>query len=74
MGDFALNRDDKGRLIAAFPFDLVAWTDTVSDSLTKLSAAAQAVGAPAMVFASTGPVSDEAAAELKKLGWTVVAL
>jgi hypothetical protein len=34
---FVLNRDASGRLVAAFPFDALSWTDAVSLSLAGLS-------------------------------------
>lgn len=71
----ALNRDASGRLVAAFPFDEVAWTDTVSRSLTRLSAdigALRETRPP--VFASVGALSPIAESELKKLGWETVNL
>ena len=70
VAGFVLNRDASGRLVAAFPFDTVAWTDSVSRNLTRLSApmaAQQETRKP--LFASTGVISAEAQAELGKLGW-----
>jgi len=71
----ALNRDASGRLVAAFPFDEVAWTDTVSRSLTRLSTDVAPKGeARPPLFASTGAFSAATEAELKKLGWDTVVL
>lgn len=75
VGDIVVNRDGAGRIVVAAPFDLVAWTDTVETSVTRLTADVTAADAKApRVFATTGPVGPRAAAELKKLGWTVVRL
>jgi hypothetical protein len=75
VSGIALNRDVSGRIVAAFPFDTLAWTDIVSRSLTRLSIqiAAQHETQPA-AFASTGVLSRLAKAELKKLGWDTVEL
>lgn len=75
VADSALNHDASGRLIAAFPFDLVAWTDTVSTSMTRLSSGVTAAReVHPRVFGSTGAVSAMAAGELKKQGWAVTNL
>jgi len=74
-GDVAVTMNAKGHIVAAFPFDLVAWTGTVSASLARLTADVTAQNPHVQrFFATTGPVSARAAAELKKLGWTVVKL
>lgn len=74
-GDVAVNMNAKQHIVAAFPFDLVAWTSTVSASMTKLTADVKAVYPKTQRFlATTGPVSAQAMAELKKLGWTVIKL
>ena len=75
VSGIALNRDVSGRIVAAFPFDTLAWTDIVSRSLTRLSIqiAAQHETQPA-AFASTGVLSRLAQVELKKLGWDTVEL
>jgi len=75
VSGFALNRDASGRLVAAFPFDTLAWTDDVSRSLTALSAKIVAQHERLRAsFASTGTLSPLAKAELKKLGWETVDL
>ncbi len=75
ISDSALNHDASGRLIAAFPFDLVSWTDTVSKSLTRLSSGVTAAReVHPRVFDSTGSISPMAAAELKKQGWAVMSV
>ena len=72
---YALNIDAAGRLVAAFPFDALTWTQTVSKSLTQLSAevAARHPKRPRL-FASVGVLSPAAQAELKKLGWQTMKL
>jgi hypothetical protein len=75
VSDVVLNRDAAGRLVAAFPFDDVAWTDTVSRSLTRISAEIAKRGeSQKPVFATSGGVSAMAQDELIKLGWTIVKL
>ena len=73
VSGFALNRDASGRLVAAFPFDELGWTDTVSGSMTRLSGDVAALHEtrPA-VLASSGVFSPLAKAELKRLNWEVV--
>jgi hypothetical protein len=72
---FALNVDAAGRLVAAYPFDTLFWTEPVSRNLTRLSAEvdAQQPKRP-KVFASAGALSPTAQAELKKLGWQTMKL
>ena len=73
--DTAVNHDANGGLVAAFPFDTVAWTEAVSRSLTLLSDDVAKRGeAKAHIFASTGAISPAAQAELKTQGWTSVSL
>ena len=70
VAGFVLNRDASGRLVAAFPFDTVSWTESVAGNLAKMStqmATQQETTMP--LFASLGPISPEAQSELKKLGW-----
>jgi hypothetical protein len=70
VGGFVLNRDASGRLVAAFPFDTVFWTDSVSRNLARISAPMAAQRETKMpVFASLGVISPMAQSELKKLGW-----
>jgi len=70
VNEFALNRDAGGGLVAAFPFDGLAWTDPVARSLTAISTEIATRGETKKpVFATTGKVSPMAAAELAKLGW-----
>jgi hypothetical protein len=75
VSDFALNRDANGALVAAFPFDEVAWTDSTSRNLTRLFTLVAAQNEKKVpVFASTGPISPAAAAEIKAAGWKIVML
>lgn len=75
VSDMAINRDAAGRWVAAFPFDVVEWTDSASGSLTRLSEElARQGGAAPRIFATTGALSAAADAELKQRGWTIVNL
>jgi len=75
VSEFALNRDAGGGLVAAFPFDGLAWTETVSKSLTALSREIATRGeTKAPLFATTGKISAVAEAELKKRGWKIMTL
>lgn len=70
VAGFVLNRDASGRLVAAFPFDTVSWTESVAGNLAKMSAQIAAQKETTMpLFASLGPISPQAQSELKKLGW-----
>jgi hypothetical protein len=73
--EFALNRDAKGTLVAAFPFDGLAWTETVERSVGAISQELATRGETRPpVFATTGKLTPRAEAELKKRGWKLVAL
>ena len=75
VSGIALNRDSSGRLVAAFPFDTLTWTDPVSRSLGRLSSDIAVQGAPRpQLFASTGLISPSVEVELKRLGWTTIVL
>ena len=75
VGEFALNRDAKGGLVAAFPFDGLAWSEPAAKSLSEISTEVATRGeSTAPVFATTGRVSAMAQAELKKRGWKLVLL
>ena len=71
VSDIAINHDASGRLVAAFPFDGVYWTESVSQSLTRLSTDAKSVNHPRAI-GSTGALSPMATGALKKLGWAIV--
>jgi hypothetical protein len=75
VGEFALNRDAGGGLVAVFPFDGLAWTDPVERSIGAIGREVAMRGeTKAPVFASTGRLSPRAEAELKKRGWKLVSL
>lgn len=75
VSDFALNRDASGGLVAAFPFDGLRWTETVSRSLTALSEEVAKRGETKKpIFATTGTISTLAADQLEKRGWKLVSL
>jgi hypothetical protein len=75
VAGFVVNVDGAGRLVAAFPFDALFWTDAVSRNLTRLSAeAATRHPKRPRVFASVGTLSPLAQAELKKRGWQIMKL
>ena len=75
VAGFVVNVDGAGRLVAAFPFDALFWTDAVSRNLTRLSAeAATRHPKRPRVFASVGTLSPMAQAELKKRSWQIMKL
>ena len=75
VGEFALNRDAKGGLVAAFPFDGLDWSETAAKSLSAISTEVATRGeSTPPLFATTGKVSATAQAELKKRGWKLVTL
>ena len=73
--EMAINRNAAGDVVAAFPFDTLAWTDSVSRSLARLSDDIEKRGeTKAHIFACTGAVTPAAEAELKMRGWTMISL
>ena len=75
VNEFALNRDKAGALVAAFPFDGVAWTDAVARSIGAIGQEIATRGETKQpIFASTGKLTPRAQAELKKRGWKLVSL
>lgn len=75
VAGFVVNVDGAGRLVAAFPFDALFWTDAVSRNLTRLSAEAATLHPKRpRIFASVGTLSPMAQAELKKRGWQIMKL
>ncbi len=71
----AVTMTRSGQIVAAFPLDDFVWTDipartfrAATDELRRGNLSA------APVFATTGAVTPMAAAEIKKLGWKIVAL
>lgn len=75
VNEFALNRDKSGGLVAAFPFDGMAWTDAVERSIGAIGKELATRGETrAPVFATTGKLTPRAQEELKKRGWKLVSL
>jgi hypothetical protein len=73
--EFALNRDKAGTLVAAFPFDDLAWTEAVEHSIGAIGQEIASHGeSHPPVFATTGKLTPRAAAELKKRGWKLVSI
>jgi hypothetical protein len=73
--DFALNRSRNGGLVAAFPFDGLAWTESVERSVGAISQELASRGETRPpVFASSGKLTPRAEAELRKRGWKLVSL
>jgi hypothetical protein len=73
VGGFPLNRSKDGRIVALFPFDQVAWTENFAWSFEAVAKAVSGQsGAP--VLAITGTLTDEAQANVTRLGWTVYSL
>lgn len=73
--EFALNRNEDGALVAVFPFDDLAWTETVAKSLDLISLELATRGETRQpILATAGKVSAPALAELKKRGWRVLIL
>jgi hypothetical protein len=72
---FPLNRTRDGTVVALFPLDDLAWTETAARAVTTMTAALRSAGYQrAPVLATGASVTPMAAAELEKLGWTIVAL
>jgi hypothetical protein len=71
----AVNVTRDGRVVAVFPFDDLAWTELPRRTFQAANAELRR-GSPgrAAVFATSGLVTPVAAAEIKKLGWTIVQL
>ena len=72
-GGFPLNQLKDGRIIALFPLDEVSWTEGVARAFQAVAQAVPAeTGAP--VLAITGRLTEEARANVLRLGWTVEAV
>ena len=70
-----MNATRDRRVVALFPFDDLAWTDLPRHTFRAANAELRRQGSGGgAVFATTGQVTPMAAAEIKKLGWTVVQL
>jgi len=74
VSEMTLNYNANRDLVAAFPFDIVEWTDSVSQSLSALSENASALGVQTRIFATTGEISPMAITELGRRGWTIIRL
>jgi len=75
VGGFALNRTSDGRIVAAFPFDQLAWTESAANAFNAGTAALRRGGGPmAATLAVTGTVTPTAEREVTALGWTVTRL
>jgi hypothetical protein len=73
VGGFPLNRSNDGGIIAVFPFDQVAWTENVARTFEAVAKSIS--GQPGMpVLALTGKLTDEAQANVIRLGWTIRSL
>lgn len=70
VGGFPLNRLKDGRLLALFPLDEIAWTETVAGLFGKVSSVNPGDG-KAPVLASNGTLTPMAQAEISRAGWTV---
>lgn len=74
IADMALSHNAGGNLVAAFPFDIVEWTESVTENLTALSDGAAESTATTRIFATTGEISPAAITELGRRGWTIIRL
>jgi hypothetical protein len=75
VGGFPLNRTRDGTVVALFPLDDVTWTETAARAFTTVIGALRLTGYQGSpVLATTGAVTPMAEEQLKRLGWTVVAL
>lgn len=64
-----------GNVVAAFPFDDLAWTDSAQRTFGEATAELRRSNSGAApVLATTGAVTPSAAAEIRKLGWKIVRL
>jgi hypothetical protein len=70
VGGFPLNQMKDGRVIALFPLDELSWTEGVARVFQTVAPAVPA-GAGAPVLAISGTVTDEARAEITRLGWSI---
>jgi hypothetical protein len=75
VGGFPLNRTRDGTIVAVFPLDDVTWTETYARAFTAVTGALRLLGyQQSPLLATTAAVTPMADEELKKLGWTIVAL
>jgi hypothetical protein len=71
-----LNRTRAGNIVAAFPFDDLAWTANVERPARAVTSELRRDGLLARkpILATTGAVTPTASSELQKLGWQVMQL
>jgi hypothetical protein len=76
VGGFPLNGTRDGNIVAAFPFDDLAWTAIVEQAATGVTSELRANGRLARkpILATNGPITPMASTELQKLGWQVYSL
>jgi hypothetical protein len=70
VAGFPLNRSRDGGIVAVFPFDQVAWTENVAWSFEAVAKSVSGQPRPP-VLAVTGKLTDEAQANVTRLGWTI---
>jgi hypothetical protein len=72
---FPINRTRNGNIVAAFPFDELAWTEIPERTFNAATSEMRRSGAAVTpIFATSGGVTPMAAREIQKLGWKVVQL
>lgn len=70
VAGFPLNLARDRRVVAVFPFDILAWTERAENAFKAASVELSRTGNGA-VLATTGKISPLAQQELGKLGWTL---
>ncbi len=75
VSDMVLNRNNEGALVAAFPLDVVAWTESVQANFTRFGdeIAVESEAIPP-IFAVTGDVTETANSEMQRRGWTLIGM
>jgi hypothetical protein len=75
IAGFPLNRTSDGTIVALFPLDDVTWTENSARAFAAVTEGLRQLGdQQSPVLATTAAVTPMAEQELKKLGWTIVAL
>jgi hypothetical protein len=75
VAGFPLNRTRDGTIVALFPLDDVTWVETSARAFAAVTERLRQIGyQKSPVLATTALVTPMAEEELKKLGWTIVAL
>jgi hypothetical protein len=75
VAGFPINRTRNGNIVAAFPFDEIAWTEIPERTFNAATSEMRRSGARITpIFATSGAVTPMAAREIEKLGWKVVQL